>query len=95
MNPKLILTEARNRIEDPSKWGQCYYFKDGKRCILGAIDSAFGRYQTGFHSSDWDIVTEMFMKAEGIENISRWNDAPERTHDEVLAAFDKAIALCK
>jgi hypothetical protein len=27
--------------------------------------------------------------------ITTWNDAPERTHAEVLAAFDKAIALAK
>jgi hypothetical protein len=27
--------------------------------------------------------------------IARWNDAPERTQAEVLAAFDKAIELAE
>lgn len=27
--------------------------------------------------------------------IGRWNDAPERTHAEVLAAFDRAIELAE
>ena len=25
--------------------------------------------------------------------VARWNDAPDRTHEEVLLAFDEAIAL--
>lgn len=29
---------------------------------------------------------------EAIEQIARWNDAPERTHAEVLQRFDEAIA---
>lgn len=28
----------------------------------------------------------------GTDTVIAWNDAPERTHAEVLAAFDKAIA---
>jgi hypothetical protein len=28
-------------------------------------------------------------------NVVEWNDAPGRTKEEVLAAFDKAIALAQ
>lgn len=40
----------------------------------------------------------IFKNAAGIpltDGIGGWNDAPERTKDEVLAAFDKAIALAE
>jgi hypothetical protein len=30
-----------------------------------------------------------------VTNLIAWNDAPERTHNEVLAALDKAIALAE
>lgn len=38
-----------------------------------------------------------FLKKVTDSNVSilRWNDAPERTHEEVLAAFDRAIDLAK
>ena len=29
-----------------------------------------------------------------MNSIIRWNDSPDRTHAEVLAAFDRAIELC-
>ena len=70
-------------------------------CANGAMCRAFARVTL----SDRDIVRD----AEAILNeaIGRparnavdwpfidWNDAPERTHAEVLAAFDKAIELAE
>ena len=36
--------------------------------------------------------TRMCLSAQMNFGIARWNDTPGRTHDEVLAAFDRAIA---
>jgi hypothetical protein len=35
------------------------------------------------------------LKREKGEYLYRWNDVPGRTQNEVLAAFDKAIAIAK
>jgi hypothetical protein len=40
-----------------------------------------------------NMARDVFRKVIDDENITRWNDSPGRTKREVLAAFDKAIAL--
>jgi hypothetical protein len=40
-------------------------------------------------------AANVLRKAANTEFIIGWNDAPERTQAEVLAAFDKAIALAE
>lgn len=37
----------------------------------------------------------VLMKVLGREDIADWNDAPERTLEDVLAAYDKAIAAAE
>ncbi len=41
-----------------------------------------------------DPAREIFTKAITKPGIHSWNDASERTHAEVLAAFDRAIEQC-
>lgn len=51
-----------------------------------------------FDNPEMTKVCDMFKIANGISLLSGlgdWNDAPERTKEEVLAAFDKAIALAE
>lgn len=41
-------------------------------------------------------IYDLFKKANGITtSIGTWNDAPERTLEDVLAAYDKAIAAAE
>jgi len=47
-----------------------------------------------------DLVSRDFAEAglalrAAVGDIVAWNDAPERTHGEVLAAFDRAIELLR
>lgn len=62
-------------------------------CLLGALE----------HAAEETYATaqcRLFIKANSIHHNGRspsgtvvmWNDAPERTHEEVLAALDKTIA---
>ena len=37
-------------------------------------------------------ITAKFKHALNIESLPEWNDNPNRTQEEVLAAFDKVIS---
>lgn len=83
-----VLRRARALIDSPEKWCKgAMRTEDGRRCIFGAIDDAAGRLAID--------ESHLFSRATGIRNIAEWNNAPERTHAEVLAAFDRAIALAE
>lgn len=88
---KQTLIEARERISDQAAWGKGRRGLDRKFdtcCAAEAIEEAapgFGQYEarcTAFNA---------LRRAAKCKHITGWNDAPGRTHAEVLAAFDKAI----
>ncbi len=88
-NPVIeALREGRKRIE--RGWCQrCSLSKAGEVCALGALGDQFG----------WIMVTaatDALQKAAGascLSTISRWNDSPGRTQADVLALYDRAIAM--
>lgn len=93
-----VLMEARALIEKPENWckydsaidedgvpcGPSYYAA-AKWCVMGAVRK--------FSESEDQIIiaARIFSNVVGYSPVGDWNDAPERTHAEVLAAFDKAI----
>lgn len=96
MTPLEILKEARAKIADPAMWGQ------GGRperprfdscCAAEAIEEVVPFKEFGARHD----ALEMFKCAAGIGDewgdFVSWNDAPDRTHSEVLATFNLAIAL--
>jgi hypothetical protein len=96
-----VLVAARKLIEKPENWCQHGYAladdDDGtsplnkravKWCMAGACYRAAGR---PVHFSDPDAI-KLLERITSANWIPDWNDAPDRTHAEVLAAFDKAIA---
>lgn len=105
MTPKEILIAARAKIEAPERWTQGKFAQTPMAdevppdsplascwCVLGAIAAIT-------HDDPHDIRDEVYWpihKAIGLPAdslaIPAWNDAPTRTHAEVLAAFDRAIA---
>ena len=91
-----ILKAGRAKITNPKDWGK------GPRperlrfescCAAEAIeelDHSFDR--------EYSRAILALRNAAGLDNnfgIPKWNDAPERTHAEVLAAFDLAIATLR
>ena len=65
-------------------------------CVMGAISLAAAPYESLDDEDEPNPIRYMAAKALINANdiqctISEWNDAPERTQAEVLAAFDKAI----
>lgn len=102
---KQKLIEARKVIENPASWHKGSYARDtyGLRvpvysdnavsyCTIGACNKVFNSWSTTYQ----EVLTRL-QRAANVppgEGIPDWNDAPERTHEEVLAAFDKAIEEC-
>src|SRR5688572_20219324 len=85
------LVQARGSIEAPEKWTKKpnVYDLGAPICIGQALQRAWGDCIPN------DLLA-LLTKAVGVSNapdILAWNDAPERTHAEVLAALDRAIAL--
>lgn len=99
-----VLRRARVLIDSPEKWlkyavaemgGKHVRCFNGEQpdiigadrlCVLGAIHAAapYGQRVR---------MRSLFIKLNGGGGI--WNDAPERTHADVLRAFDRAIELAE
>lgn len=95
-----ILTKARAKIADPDNWGKglrgCSFDRRPLETCCAA--EAIEEVAPTAHEVRRAAMRALYDAA-GLEwnkdSIIHWNDAPERTHAEVLAAFDKAIALAK
>jgi hypothetical protein len=99
MTTKEMLTEARSLIK--KGWTQGSFAKDvnGNEvdpkssqavswCSLGAMEAAC------YCPRDSRLpILDILRRAAGTCVISDWNDHPNTTKEEILAAFDKAIEL--
>lgn len=106
MTTREILIAARALIATPERWTQGDRARDAAGapidpcdpravcwCISGALEAAdpSGSDMDGFIGAA--LALEKVIVGLGHRAaIGDFNDAPERTHAEVLAAFDKAIA---
>jgi hypothetical protein len=101
------LRAARALIEDPKHWTQddlalnaagepaISYEEAVCFCSMGATGCAAYRHGYANGGFDADEFLNKVAQMAGFGTISRFNDAPARTHAEVLAAFDKAIELAE
>ncbi len=86
-----ILTAAKERIKVQG-WHNGSVFADGdmyKACWL------IGLYC--YHPGEYNRrdVGNLLREVLGVNELATWNDAPDRTVDEVYAALDQTIALAK
>ena len=98
MTPREHLLAARALIERPENWGKGHFIQwHGETpayCASGALNYAMT------HSAVWmshSLAYQFMGSSVGCSplKLSDWNDAEERTHSEVLAAFDRAIELAE
>jgi hypothetical protein len=98
MTPREILIAARALIADLKSWTQGAYQRDakGRMCkpenaVCWCSEAAILRSGRGFPAPTWAAADILQSVVGGL--IFDWNDAPDRTHAEVLAAFDRAIEV--
>lgn len=94
-----LAREARARIAEGWVQGQLET-ADGRCCAWGALECAYDdALEPGL--IDFTVLEDAYSKCIGTlrqrviggQQIPVWNDAPERTQAEVLAAFDKMIEI--
>lgn len=86
-----LLVAAKNLIISPENWLQAEASNGkGGYCIIGALQAAGGdsSFITG-------LQAENCLRNVICQSIVDFNDAPGRTHKEVLDAFDTAIKQSK
>ena len=68
------------------EYRDCY----GKVCAFGAIIYSFPMGDPAWHDAAKAANDAMTAIVGG--HVTAWNDAPGRTQEEVLAAFDQAVS---
>lgn len=83
-----VLRRAKERIGTPERWCQKDFRCGDKVCPVEAIRESGGSWEERFALARVVGRTGYLTTDE----IARWNDVDGRTHAEVMAAFDRAIA---
>ena len=91
-----VLTRMRRLLSDPARWvqGTNHELGEGQwsHCMMGAWLECSGG---DLHENNVALtaVARHIPASEhvGRKNITRWNDAEDRTHSEVLDVLDRAI----
>lgn len=101
-----ILTAAKARIDTPKTWTKRAGARDTAGNIVDSYDptavcycSVGAIYAVGDYSYGQRVrALSLLGRATGPligDGVVVWNDAPTRTHAEVMAAFTKAIKLAE
>ena len=83
--------------------GGAEHYATGEVCVMGALGYAlYGKALGSLMFTGVDEASEYFKQAacphasgEAYTVVALWNDDPARTPEEVLDAFDRAIALAE
>ncbi len=100
--PLQILQFARAKLSDPVNWSTDSYGPgtEGPACLVGWLRIADCGHIGKERSKNYETVHTVLctlltghapVTADDFSSISGWNDAPGRTHQEVLNLLDKAI----
>lgn len=88
-----VLLAAKQKV-NADTWAQGPGLRNiGKICAMGAIDDIVS--ESIPLATQREEALDVFREACGNSLITVWNDAPERTLGEVLAMFDKSIAIAR
>ena len=93
MTPAEVLRAARKLIERPENWVKGYFIDHIPGCRRFCATGAIRQVSNWSYTQADTDARDYLARAADTEYIVAWNDQPNRTHVEVLAAFDAAIAL--
>jgi hypothetical protein len=91
-----VLRRAKALIDTPEKWCKQPFLSGGYPRALCANLAIFEAAPGNCRIQE--LVSNLLWMATGMpggNNVPWWNDAPERTHAEVMNAFDRAIELAE
>lgn len=96
-----VLLKAKELIKDPANWMQGKFTNESRTCFcaLGAVAVAKGcSFDVAYATTAAEVLKEAVSDHSSFdgpykETFAVYNDAS--THDEVMAAFDKAIQIAK
>ena len=89
--------KAYQLLEKPDSWTQVFFARDKngedvdldspqacKWCLMGAINRCYKYCETREK-----VTTQIFeyFNSKGIFSVTKWNDAPERKHEEVVGVL--------
>jgi hypothetical protein len=97
-----VLESARGLVAEPENWYRGYWYDTSRpwcMCAGGAILRVLGGRTVRDLEDDqyaiWKRTRDLFERANGGFCLGDWNDATERTHGDILKAFDTAIAAAR
>lgn len=95
MTPAEVLRKAADVIREQGHCKGVYSTEDGRVCVYGAINTAAGHWPV-FEGDDYVVDTACRTLMRHLDyDVVYWNDAPERTAEEVIAALEKAAELAE
>lgn len=104
MTPAEQLRAAKALIDAPEKWTREAFARNAQGvptilrkatcfCALGALDFA-GHVALAYDESAEDLLKDA-VPTRFMNSITAFNDHPDTTHADVMALFDRAIALAE
>lgn len=87
-----ILREASALLTPPGNWCQDKAMRGAACCLLQALQSVPSANNGRAYMRAYRAVAYLTTGDSSVGSIVTWNDAPGRTHAEVLDALDRAIA---
>ena len=86
-----VFKRAADIIAKHGHFKGTYHGDNGESCVLGALTDALGKPWTA--EDKWFPFVRDVEATAGTDYIVAWNDAPERTAGEVIAALDAAAVV--
>lgn len=83
-----IVRRMMELLKEPENWCQGALEDDGRMCVLGAVHNvSVERHVSGL---PLEVLRSLTQEC-GRGGVDAWNDAPGRTHAEVLAMLARVL----
>jgi hypothetical protein len=92
------LIAAKALIDTPEKWCKGSYHNSGAHdahCVIGAARAIAPYYAGNRQQLLLEAIAGSLPPRRRAKYLWQWNDAPSRSHSEVMALFDRAIAAAE